>query len=934
MEQSFLYRIAERYWQEKGEGISQVCFVFPNRRAGLFFRKHIAAIAGKPIFAPQILTINQLFEELSPLRQADNIDLLFRLYEVYQTERGTAESFDKFIFWGRMMLSDFNEVDQHLVDAQALFTNLRDLKAIDAHFAALTAEQTDSVQTFLRNMQGEHTNEYKERFFSIWNSLLPIYTRFRDNLRRDGIAYTGMLQREVVAPLPSPHEGGKHVGELEGTFVFIGFNALTGVERALMEQLRDAGQADFYWDYEAEWLRDPNNRASMFYQQNTHDFPSRFVLRPSHFALRLPQITWLRVPSAVGQSEVVRKILASLSTSMDWTRIGIVLPNENMLLPVQQAIPSLVQHVNITMGQPLRQTPIYSLLLHLSELLLTSSPNAPLYHKPILALLNHPYVQTFAADEATMLQAQIVEKNWVYIPTERLADYPCLERLLLLPTALPDMVAHLREVVLTFAAAETMQDVDKEYLYQTLLILNRIERLIMQHPTIGMERKTLFAIIIQLVENQRVAFEGEPLLGLQIMGVLESRSMDFNTLIMTDVNDETLPGKPQQNTYIPYDLRLYFGLPTAERQDAIFAYNFYRLIAHAEQVYLLQNTVANDINSGEVSRYIYQLQYQYNLTLTQQDCNYTPAVPKRVLPHVDKTPEVMAQIKHLMEEVGLSPSALNTYVACPLRFYWETVLRIRDAASIQEDIEANQLGTVLHAVLETLYGKPERPYTVSEKDVERMLQKLSSTPLLETIYAETVYHTTDSTVLTPRDQLAIHAIRRYAQNILKHDKEITPFRYIASEEYMQTEIVTSTGQRVRIKGIIDRVDEVREKIRVIDYKTGAKHADTLEINQLYQPKNNSQKNDHYRQILCYAFLYTEKYTEQDCGATVYYTRNKAENIEESIFDSFRDIAGFKESLLAVCEDILDETRAFVPQVDEQNTCAYCQFTDICGVKKR
>ncbi len=260
MNTSFLQRVAQTFWREKQEQMSELTFVFPNQRAGLFFRKYLAEEAGKTIFAPAVLTINQLFQQLSSLQLADNIDLLFRLYQVYIAERKTQETFDDFLFWGRMMLSDFNEVDQHLVDASQLFTNLRDLKELEQQFSMLTEEQVESVNAFVYSMHAGDTNAFRKQFLTIWNTLLPIYTRFREELRNDGLAYMGMLHREVIE---TPHSASLTP---HSAYIFIGFNALTGVEKALMEQLRDSGQADFYWDYEADWLRDPQNRASLFYQ--------------------------------------------------------------------------------------------------------------------------------------------------------------------------------------------------------------------------------------------------------------------------------------------------------------------------------------------------------------------------------------------------------------------------------------------------------------------------------------------------------------------------------------------------------------------------------------------------------------------------------------------------------------------------------------------
>ncbi len=929
MNTSFLQRVAQTFWREKQEQVSELTFVFPNQRAGLFFRKYLAAEAGKTIFAPTVLTINQLFQQLSSLQLADNIDLLFRLYQVYIAERKTQETFDDFLFWGRMMISDFNEVDQHLVDASQLFTNLRDLKELEQQFSMLTEEQVESVNAFVHSMHAGDTNAFRKQFLTIWNTLLPIYTRFREELRNDGLAYMGMLQRAVIE---TPHSAPR---TSHPTYIFIGFNALTGVEKALMEQLRDSAQADFYWDYEAEWLRDPQNRASLFYQPNIAAFPSQYTI--PHIPLTAPTIHWVRVASSVGQAEVIQKLLQNTdqSSQVNWTQVGIVLPNEHMLQPILKAIPNDIKHINITMGQPLRQTAVYALLLHLSELAVLSTDQhkdsdkadkAWLYYKPLMSLLHHPYVQAVAPEEITTLQAQVLNNNWVFVEAEQLSAYAFLQQLFILPTTPQAVLEHLRTFIYAFAQHDDIQALDKEYLYQLLLIVNRVEGILQQHKVL-ISIKTLYQILLQLLEGTTVPFTGEPLQGLQIMGMLESRSMDFHTLILTDVNEETLPGKTMQNTYIPYDLRLYFGLPTAERQDAIFAYNFYRLLSHADDVWLLQNTLSNDMTSGEVSRYVYQLQYQYNLPIETIDVNHIPAAPDLKLPLVEKTEEVITEVRNMLENRGLSPSTLNTYLACPLRFYWGTVHQLIEPKTIQEDIAPNQLGTVLHSIMEELYGKPQAPYKVSEKDIVTMLQKVSKTPLVELHYAKEFYKANDTTPITGRDQLAIHAIKKYVRNILEHDKTLCPFFYHASEQYLATEVTTATGQVVRIKGLIDRIDAMNGQVRVVDYKTGANHSRKAAMAELFTPAKGKDY-DYYRQTLFYALLYTANHPDTDCGATIYYTTKQPSAIEDALFSSFAEQEGFTDSLTVVLDEILNKEIPFMACPSQKN-CEYCPFAAMC-----
>ncbi len=923
---SFLHRIAQVFWEKKHEQVSNLTFVFPNRRAGLFFRKYLSQIAGKVIFSPSILTINQLFQQLSSLQLADNIDLLFRLYQAYQAERKSTESFDDFLFWGRMMLNDFNEVDQHLVDAKALFTNLQDLKALEERFAQLSQEEEASVQAFFQHMQEGNISQYKQQFFSLWNSLYPIYTRFRSELQHEGLAYMGMLQRHVC-------EQGIATQQHATQYIFIGFNALTGVEKELMMQLHKQGIADFYWDYESPWLQDKNNRASLFREDNIKHFPSQYTL--PKVEKHTPTIHLTRIASSVGQADVIRHLLTTHNpqptANSDWTRVGIVLPDENMLLPIRNAIPATVKHVNITMGQPLKQTALYALLVNCSELsiLATQTQTQALYYKPILSLLHHPYIQAVAANEAENLQNTIIQGNWVYLSHQELTFYPFLQQLLHLPTSPKGVLTQLRELLLTLASNEHITDIDKEYLYQTLLIINRLERLLQHHASISMSIKTLYHLLLQWVESTAVPFEGEPLLGLQIMGVLESRSMDFDTLILTDANDETLPGRVQQNSYIPYDLRLYFGMPTTERQDAIFAYNFYRLIANASTVHLIQNTQSNDMRSGEVSRYVYQLQYQYDVPIQIHDISFIPAPQPRKPIAIHKSDEVLQQIHHVMTQRGISPSALNTYVGCPLRFYYQVIEGIRESEVVSEDIAANQLGTVLHTVMEQLYGNPERPYQVSETDINRMLKRVEQTPLVEEAYKQ-VFYKERTTTLTGRDLLAVHALRRYAKNILLHDKAYCPFFYHASEKRLEGTFTASNGHTVKIKGFIDRIDSKHEQVRVVDYKTSnpKNHNYKYDAPTLFA-EETAGKADYFRQTLFYGLLYTLNHPKSDCGATIYYCRKQGETVANEQYASFQQMEGFQESLANVLADIYNPALPFCATHND-NVCKFCPFATICG----
>lgn len=946
---SFLSRIAHSYFTEYGDRLRILTFVFPNRRAGIFFRRHLAREAGRPVFSPRILTIEQLFEEFSVLQLADPTDLLFRLYEIYRdvylAPRGEDETFDSFVFWGRMMLSDFNETDMHLADAARLFGNLSDLKDIELRFADMGKEQQESLNAFIKGFHSGSSNTYREKFLHLWRALLPIYLKLRESLIQDSLAYEGMLCREVVENPQTLN------GRLNGNrFVFVGFNALRGAERELMKQLQAAGAADFCWDYGHLFLRDSNNRASLFMEENLKLFPNREGI--SLEDNRLPEIHLVQIPSAMGQATCLTALLRRIDRGddTDWTQTCIVLPDERMLTAVRNAIPACVKNINITMGQSLAATPVVSLLQHLSELQLLRKGNAGtvlFYYRPVLALMSHPYIACLLTDKDNALSKQMQVDNMTYVPQSHFAGSSILSRLFVPQNSVAATLEWLRQLMLLFAGTETdARPEQQEYIYRTLLQINRLAAIINSHPAVSLNTKTLFSLLISLVAAVRVPFEGEPLAGLQIMGMLESRGIDFKNIFLTDVNDDTLPGKNMPQTYIPYDLRNAYGLPTPEHQDAVFAYNFYRLISTAEHVWLLQNTTADDMRSGEQSRYVCQLQYQYNIRIDRLTVNAVPATHTTAQMQVIKDDKVQQELRERLcppagmeKGHGLSPSALNTYVQCPLRFYLQYVRGMREADKIDENIEDNVFGTVLHNVMQGLYT-PFIGATVNAADIDGMKSRV---PELVQQHYRKLQLKNATAQLEGKDMLPVHVLDKYICKVLDYDRTIAPFRYIGSEMDCRARITVPGVGEVLIKGIIDRLDECNGYIRVIDYKTGSQHSIFESVSVIYDPAK-CKDSDHARQTLAYCFLYEhddgQKPHNMPLSPHIYYVKEPVASIDTVIAPKKSGIHSYNEmrselemQLNNLLADIFDPSKPFAANKESLDNkgshCAYCPFIQLC-----
>lgn len=961
IEDSFLYRVAEEEWSKYSDQWRERVYVFPNRRSALFFRKYMAQCAGKPIFAPKTITINQLFSEHSKLTAADPVSLLFDTYEVYKDKylqpNHFSETFDEFVFWGRMLISDFNEVDANLVSAEQLFVNLSDLKEIEERFPTPRTpwQETElsSLQQFAEGFAEHADNKLRRHFLSIWQCLLPIYNELGKRLREKGEAYMGMMCRDVVEHFAA--EDYKHC-------VFVGFNVLNGVERRLMHLLQDNGKTTFYWDYAPPYLCDSHNRASLFMKQNLQEFPSDFSVIGSGGKA---EIHWLQTSSTATEARCAAQIISEMGElgADQWTRVGIVMPDEQLLPMVIDSLPGNISHVNITMGQSLRSTPVYSLIQHLSRLNMLqkrdSKSETLFYYDTVFSLLYHPYINCVVDKDRLNEQISLIRNhNMLYVRKQLFDDEPILKQLFETGEASANLPQLLSQLLRQLIDTETDKPDEKnECIYQVLLVLQRLERLLLKHADIAFQPRTFYQILLNLLDTVSIPFEGEPLVGLQIMGVLESRGMDFERLIITDVNDDVLPGSPMQNTYIPYDLRRAYQLPTPERQDAVYAYNFFRLISRAKQVWLLQNSASNNQRTGEPSRYIYQLIYQYNSQIEPEVISNRVEQTGNKPIQITKTPAVMEQIKKVLmpdslqqHNVGLAPSALNVYVSCPARFYWEHILKLREDSEISRQIDSAQLGTILHATLQQMYDKTQ---FVNKSKIDDFLLRLNNTNLIEQLYRQ--YFLKDADLpLTGNDYLPMQVVKEYATRVLKHDAGLPPFNYVASEVRCKAYFTLSDGRKVMLKGVIDRIDQLRGETRVIDYKTGGEHSKTnFSLKELYNDEV-AKDADYTRQTLFYCWLIDnseegrrltrrqqteggQQTTNSDLYPFIYYVRLSDDKFCQEVvfknkdrgYDAIRN--DFEEALNNVLTEILDPKVAFSnrPQRGYSSHCKTCPFAEVC-----
>ncbi|GAB6009053.1 PD-(D/E)XK nuclease family protein [Dysgonomonas reticulitermitis] len=954
----FLHNVAQVYYKAYGQFVSRFTFVFPNRRAGIFFQNYLSQIVGRPIFSPEILTVTDLFERLSPYKKADRIEMLFLLYDIYKRISGTTETFDEFLYWGEMLLNDFDDVDKYLVDAKQLFRNIQDLKEIDAGFDFLTDEQIEAIRRFWSNFLPVGENDKKKDFLEMWEVLFQLYSLLREQLQKKGLAYEGMIFRDVIERL-SQDENPELPFE---KIIFIGLNGHSKSEEKLLKFLHKKEIADFYWDYSSPLVRDPQNKASFFMDKNKVQFPSQLALSPEELSMEIPIIEAIGIPSSVGQAKHIYPILKSLLKEKHITpeqavNTALVLPDENLLLPALYSVPEEIDKINVTMGYNLSNSSISGLMEHIFELqrnIRKSENYTGFFYRPVLAILNHRYITNIAGTEAKKLRQSIIQYNKVIISVQELFIHPVF-RLIFVPVDkwedIPDYLKTILATLKTSLYTKEKEDedvsarsvdIESEFIVEYYKTINKMDDALKNiFPEMSVE--TYFKLLKKLIQGISVPFSGEPLAGLQIMGVLETRALDFDNLIILSMNEGIFPMKKATSSFIPYNLRKGFDLPTYEHQDSIFAYHFYRMINRAKRIYLLHDTRTEGLQSGEVSRYFNQIKHLYanSFDVRENLTVYKVTSSESLSISIQKTPQIQEKLNIFLQggDKRLSASAINTYLNCPLQFYFSVVEGMAEEVEIAEVVEASMFGTIFHSVMEWLY-EPLKGKLVTA-DLLHKIRKDENllTEKIEKSFAENYFKTEKVKRLTGQNFLAGEVLKKYVRKVLSIDAWQTPFIYINSEEQIKADYPLPSGKVVSLKGFIDRVDEVKGRTRIIDYKTGRGALVYKEMKDLFD-KEMKNRPKAVMQVFMYSHLYMLDHPDKILEPGIYYLRNlydtkfdpdvinKSGREEIQVTDFSRYRTEFKTHFDACLEEIFDPAVPF-SQTPTGEACKWCIFTNIC-----
>ena len=708
MENSFLYQIAKAYTAQQDVELRRCLFVFPSRRSSLFFQKYLGQCSAAPVLSPDIITIGDLFARLSPYKRGDKILLMYILWQQYCGLRGAeAESFDNFVSLGETLTADFSDVDKYMVHADKLFAHVRDLHELDSGYEFLEPEQKKALEQFWGVIVRGESSDQKKKFLGLWDILFPLYSSLREALAQRGIAYEGMMQRDVAERILHGETGGIKA-ELAGydRIVVVGQNALCKCETELYDFIKREFDGDFYWDFYGDCLTDPDNKASYFIKSYIDKYKSKYKLDAE--ASGTPDVTVIAASSAVAQAKVAALELASAGEESS----AVVLPDENLLMPLLNSIPENIGHVNVTMGYGLHNSATASLMDMMAALQLNRR-SAGFYHKDVMAVLNHPFVKEAAGDAAGAIKQMVVKDNEIYVPAERFAQSEILVKVFFPITDTEGIYDWQMDVL--GAIAPSVSEIEKEFAHGYYTAVSHLKDL-----AIPMQMRTYFRFLREITSRLTVDFRGEPLSGLQVMGPLEVRAIDFDTLIILSVNEGVFPAKQQSDSLIPYNVRRGFGLPTVELFDSIAAYHFYRSIYRAKKVVLIYDSRTKGMLSGEESRFVKQLKYHYGVPMKFKSLDLEIKPVEMAVHVVEKTPEIMEDMMDRFVEGGsqekyLSASTLNDYMVCPLMFYYKTVLGIEEDDEISEGVDASQLGTAFHETMRELYDSlGTRPVVTKE----------------------------------------------------------------------------------------------------------------------------------------------------------------------------------------------------------------------------
>ncbi|MCM1355199.1 MAG: PD-(D/E)XK nuclease family protein [Staphylococcus sp.] len=972
----FLQQVASAYVRNELPQLTDYCFVFPNKRSGVFFRHYLSQEAGgKTFIMPEIGTIAEVTRHFSSLTEAPRLDQLFILYNEYRRLSTDVVDFDQFIFWGEMLLNDFNDVDLYLVDPHRLFVNLKRFREVSSNY--LTDEQIEiinrywgerfdhsSPDNFWNHLHHEQPTSLETKFLKLWEVLDELFSRFKQSLLDNGMATRGMLARIAVEKLSR----GASTALPFKRYIFIGFNVLTLSEINIFDKLRARGCADFYWDLASPALHAEGNRGALFMKRNAECFPSLYDLSALYpESPKFPEIHITGVPSAFGQTKAAGlqlrqwiddKVIADPSNAID---TAVVLPDETLFVPMIHAVPLDIKALNVTMGFPLKSTSTASLITSIVNLQLRATlarDQWSFFYEDIRTVVSHPLLQAIDPEGCNAILLLMVERRLYMVPSGLLADTAPKIAFIFQAVRDTNSLGDVHDYffnLITGLQAYTAGNPERKienYFLDTYLVELETIRSTCSRWNISMRDRTFIELLQRTISSGSVRFTGEPLAGLQVMGVLETRALDFDKLIMLSMNEHVFPRKQYSRSFIPDSLRRSYGMATTELQESIFAYSFYRLISRASQVRLFYDARTLSGKNSEISRYIAQLLYLFPECHITHDLANLPGKPTEEEEIViRKTPDIMEKLRGFTPpgDRYLSATAINDYIKCPLSFFLKKICGLDLDEDVMDYMDAGTYGTILHEVAERLYS-----------DLRGDASEVKVTPeILDHFYRDEVridklitalinekfnrFPKGDLTPLVGESLVIGKVMKHFLRLMFLREKEIAPFDFIAAEHKVRGTMRISDTLTVNIYQVIDRIDRIYPGgrygeglgvLRIVDYKTGADKTDFKTIDDLFNPSKDRRKAILQLMFYCNAYAADMNYREA-IRPQIYAFKTISKTGLEPLrynghdFEDYREINDeFMERFRSTVSEIFNPDVPFT-QAEDKDGCKYCGFKTIC-----
>ena len=950
MKNSFLKYVAQDLIAKFGQDLSRVAVVFPNKRASLFMNEQLACLSDRPIWSPSYITISDLFRHHSHLTVGDSIKLICDLHKSFSACTGSDETLDKFYGWGQLLLSDFDDIDKNMVDADKVFANLRDIHEFD-DVSYLSEEQKKILQAFFKNFDEDHDTELKRRFLNLWSHFKDIYHDFNQRLSDQGIAYEGAIYRQVAQNEDIEFEYDQ--------YVFVGFNVLQKVEQALFKRLKDTGKALFYWDFDRYYLADGKQEAGHFIRQYLDMFPNELDNQSDELYKQFTQpkdITYLSAPTENMQARYITTWLREKGRIEAGKNTAIVMCDEQLLQTVIHCIPPEAGKINITTGYPLAQSPVAS-LINVLLMLQTSGHilNTDKYRlAAVKRVLRHPYAQYISENHQTLLTHLETERR--YFPTR--SELSVDDGLSLLFTDIDDDPTNslLTKWILNVLKRIGQQGRDnedaffQESVFRMYTLINRLSDLIAA-GALTINLTTFERLMAQLIQATSIPFHGEPAEGIQVMGVLETRNLDFDHLLVLSCNEGNMPKGVSDTSFIPHALREAYGLTTVKHKVAIYAYHFHRLIQRATDVTLTYNNSTEISHTGEMSRFMLQMMVESGHPIQRYSMQCGQSMETHGPEAIEKNEKVTQALNQLEQ---LSPTAINRYLRCPLQFYYNILAGLKEPEA-EDAVDNRMFGNIFHRSAELIYTHlKEKNQRIQASDIHDLRTKGKRIEqFVDQAFNEELFNVSSQGYRPEYNGLQLinrRVIIDYLNRLLQIDEKLAPFVIKSLEEKVSSTLTFETVQgshSLSIGGYIDRLDEIvnpdgTHRIRVIDYKTGKSMTSTpVDVDDIFTDEKLSEKHkDYYLQTFLYASI-VKRHPQLNptqlpvSPALLFIQQTAGEDYDptlllekEKVLDIGAHDAKFKENLQRLLSEIYNPSIPFAP-TSELKRCTYCAYRQLC-----